>query len=219
MLPHWSDAPDLHAAAVAPVQLVEVVRLQQHVRELGVRDPGLARFEALLDRVALDHLVDREVLADVAQEVEQPHAAQPVQVVDDLRRRPLVGGEEALDLRRQPAACCRSAASLSSSLRSLDLPDGSPIIPVAPPTSGITWCPARRRWRHHHQRHQVARVQAGRRRIEADVDRERLAQHLAHVLGGRLLDETAPGKLFERAHACGLAIYHRLAGTRRGPAR
>ena len=36
--------------------------------------------------------------------------------------------------------------SSSSSVRSLDLPDGSPIIPVAPPTSGSTLCPCRRRW-------------------------------------------------------------------------
>ena len=53
---------------------------------------------------------------------------------------------------------------------------------------------------HQHQRHQVAGVQAGRRRIGADVHRQRRGQDLGEVLGRRLLNQTAPGKLFECAH-------------------
>ena len=143
------------------------------------RSPPRATRSAGLHRVALDHLVDREVLADVAQELEQLHAAQPVEVVDDPDRRPLVVGEEA----PRPARCSRRvlsrSSSSSSSFRSLLLPDGSPIIPVAPPTSGMHLVAVPPQVRHHHQRHQVAGVQAGRRRVEARVDRDRLRQHLA----------------------------------------
>ena len=37
-------------------------------------------------------------------------------------------------------------------------------------------------------------------RVEARVDGQRLAEHLGDVLGGRLLNEPAPGELFEGAH-------------------
>ena len=99
----------LQPAAVALVQLEEVVRLQQHVRELGVRDPLLARLEARLDGVALDHLVDREVLADVAQEVQQP---QRRPAIPGCRRSrtggPSSGAKNDSSWRAQLPASCRS---------------------------------------------------------------------------------------------------------------
>ena len=63
-------AADLDLAAVVLVQPEVVVGLQQHVAELGERDPVLA-LEARLDRLLGQHLVDRDVLADVAQELEE----------------------------------------------------------------------------------------------------------------------------------------------------
>ena len=59
----------LQLDTVRLVEVPEVVGLQEHVRELGVRDAVLA-LDAAAHRVLGDHLVDREVLAHVAQELE-----------------------------------------------------------------------------------------------------------------------------------------------------
>ena len=62
-------AADLQLDAVVLVQQPEVVGLQEHVAELGVRDAVLA-VDAQLDRLLGQHLVDGDVLADVAEELE-----------------------------------------------------------------------------------------------------------------------------------------------------
>ena len=79
MLPHWSRAAVLQRAAVPLVQLEEVVRLQDLVAELGEAD---ARLQPGPDDLPGEHLVDREVLADVAQELDRRQRRGPVQVVD-----------------------------------------------------------------------------------------------------------------------------------------
>ena len=61
-------AAHLQLDAHRPVEVREVVGLQQHVAELGERQPAL---QAHLDRVLGEHVRDREVLAGVAQEVDQ----------------------------------------------------------------------------------------------------------------------------------------------------
>src|SRR5699024_4117521 len=76
-------ATDLHADVVLAVQVNEVIRLQQHVGELGVGDA--VGSEATLHGVAGKHRVQREVLAEVAQEVDDRHLADPVSVVDQRR--------------------------------------------------------------------------------------------------------------------------------------
>jgi hypothetical protein len=55
--------------------------LEQHVAELGVADP-VVPLHAGPDAVLGHHHVDREVLADVAEEVEVAHACGPGGVVD-----------------------------------------------------------------------------------------------------------------------------------------
>jgi hypothetical protein len=77
---------DLERAVGGAAQVEEVVGLENHVAELGVADPLLAGMEALPHRVLLDHHVDGEVLADVAQHVDETKPVQPVQVVDQHRR-------------------------------------------------------------------------------------------------------------------------------------
>ena len=79
MLPHWSGAAHLQLDAHRPVQVLEVGRLQEHVAELGERQ---AAVEPHLDGVLGEHVRDREVLPDVAQELDQAERAQPVEVVD-----------------------------------------------------------------------------------------------------------------------------------------
>src|SRR3954452_17925739 len=76
-------ATDLQLTALVLVQPPVVEGLQEHVGELGVRDPVLA-LDPGLDRLAGEHLVDRDVLADVPQEGQQRHVPGPVVVVDEL---------------------------------------------------------------------------------------------------------------------------------------
>jgi hypothetical protein len=65
------------------VQAHEVVGLQQHVAELGVGNSLFRALKSGLDRLLGHHLVHREVLADVAQEVQHGHLAQPQAVVEE----------------------------------------------------------------------------------------------------------------------------------------
>jgi len=77
---------DLDGAPLLAEQVQEVVGLQQHVAEFGVGD---SRVESGLHGLLLHHDVDREVLADVAQEVHQALLYQPVGVVEHERARVL----------------------------------------------------------------------------------------------------------------------------------
>ena len=76
-------AAHLQAHALLAVEVQEVVALQQLVGELGEGHPftGLAA-QALLHGVFRHHVVDGEVLADVADEVEEAVVFHPVVVVD-----------------------------------------------------------------------------------------------------------------------------------------
>jgi len=67
---------------VVLAQVAEVVGLQQHVAELGVRKSVLVG-EPRLYAVFGHHLVDGDVLADVAQKLEHGYVAGPVGVVDE----------------------------------------------------------------------------------------------------------------------------------------
>ena len=90
-------AAGLQGAAVAAVELEVVVALEDLVRELGEGDAGFA-VEARGDGFLREHPVDREVLADVAEEVDGRQLRGPVEVVDDLRGVGAVEVEELLDL-------------------------------------------------------------------------------------------------------------------------
>src|SRR5262245_27009239 len=63
----------------------EIERLQRHVAEFGETDPLLA-FQASLYRVFGNHVRECEVLADLAQPVDEAHRADPVVVVQHGRR-------------------------------------------------------------------------------------------------------------------------------------
>ena len=63
------------------VQTGKVITLQQVVGELGKGDTLVVTVQTLLHGLFVNHLVNREVLADVAQEGQHVHAAKPVVVV------------------------------------------------------------------------------------------------------------------------------------------
>ena len=75
-------ATDLEYAALVVMQPEVVVRLEQHVAELGEADPVLG-VDAHLHALASEHLVDGDVLADVAQEFEHRDRLGPVTIVDE----------------------------------------------------------------------------------------------------------------------------------------
>ena len=77
------------------MEMGEVVRLEEHVAELGERQPAL---EPDLDRILGEHVRDREMLAGVAQEVDQRQRSEPVEVVDHDRARVGREVEEPLEL-------------------------------------------------------------------------------------------------------------------------
>ena len=81
MLPHWSEPPTCSSTGHVLVQPCVVVGLQQHVAELRERDAVLAR-DAAAHRLLGEHVVDRDVLADVAQELDHADRLGPVAVVD-----------------------------------------------------------------------------------------------------------------------------------------
>ena len=90
--PHRDVAPlvrtaDLQGAAMLLVESGEVIGLEQHVRELGVGDPLIGPLEARADRLLGHHLVHREVLAHVSEELEHRERAQPRSIVQQQRAR------------------------------------------------------------------------------------------------------------------------------------
>ena len=89
-------AAHLQLDAEGPVQMPEVGRLEQHVAELRERQ---AAAEPRLDGVLREHVRDREVLPDVAQELQHRQLAQPVEVVDHDGGVRALEREEALQLR------------------------------------------------------------------------------------------------------------------------
>ena len=91
-------AAELQRDAVVTEKVEEVQRLQQDVAELGVADAG---FQTRPHHVAGQHPVDREMLADVTQEVDRRHSG-PVVVVDHGGRVGPLEGEERLDLAAYP---------------------------------------------------------------------------------------------------------------------
>ena len=71
----------LKPAFVYLVQPQEIVGLQQLVAELGERNSAVPT-EPALHGLAAHHRVDRKVLADIAQKIQQVGLAQPVGIVD-----------------------------------------------------------------------------------------------------------------------------------------
>ena len=163
-------AAHLQLDAHGPVQVLEVRRLEEHVAELGERQAAL---EPDLDGVLGEHVRDREVLADVAQEVEQAERPEPVEVVDHQRaarrRRRSRGIARAAprSTPRSPERLARQQVPLAGPARRItdhpgpatdqrDRPAAVPLQADQP-----------------EDRHEMADVQPRRRGIEAVVGRDR----------------------------------------------
>ena len=102
-----------------------------------------------------------------------------------------------------------SICSSDSSVRSCDLPLGSPIMPVPPPTMAIGECPNRCRRASAISVISDADMQARRRRIESDVGGDALRGELFLQPFGGVGDHAAPLQLVEEI---GVEIRHRGNG-------
>ena len=143
-------------------------------------------------RVSGEHAVDREVLADVAEELED-RDARPVEVVDQ-RAGGALEVEEALHLtriRRTQPATTSSSFSVRSFAR------GSPIRPVPPPTRATAGDRPAGTARISGTRLPTCRL--GGRRVEAVVQDDRSGCQFGTqcVEVGAVGDQAAPGQLVD----------------------
>ena len=79
-------AADLQPATVSVIQLGKIEGLQNHVAEFCKADACAFAVEPLPNGFFADHIVDRKVLADVAQKVEHIDVCHPIEVIDHQRR-------------------------------------------------------------------------------------------------------------------------------------
>jgi hypothetical protein len=184
---------------VTPREHDEIVRLQQHVRELGVADALIPIFEARPDRVLRHHVVDGEVLADVAQELEVADPLEPVVVVHHARR---AGGvaevEEARELAPDRVDVALERLPIEQ-LPLLALPGRIADHPRGAADERQRPMPRSLQTGHQGDRDQAARVQARARRIEADVERDALLREQGRELlaSGGVLHEAARLELIQ----------------------
>ena len=177
----------------------EVVRLEQHVAELGIAQPAVGPFQPALHRLLRQHDVHREMLADVAEEIEEAETAHPVVVVrQDRGDVTAVEVEEPLQL---------PGHALDVALEDLDREQ----LPLFAFAAGIANHP--RGAAHHgdwpvtgpleapkdHQCHEVTDVQTVGRGIESDVHASRPFRENSRQIGiiGRLVDQPAPAEFRE----------------------
>ena len=187
-------APELEPATVVVEQMEEVVGLQQHVAELREGDAVLAALQPGAHRLLPDHLVDREVLAHVAQEVGQRVGAEPAGVVEqqpmpigevdeplELAPDGLAVGLEPLRVRECPLVLL--AARVADQARS-PAHQGDRTVP------GLLDAP------HRAQLEEAAHVEAVGGRVEARVERQGVVVEQLGKLGvGHLVDQAPPLEL------------------------
>ena len=161
------------------------MRLQQQVAELGERNAFGAR-DPPLHRLLLQHVVDGEMLADVAQELEQADGCRSQSAL--LIMRAALG--DALKSRKR-SSCARmpralaSICSVDSRLRSCALAAGIADHAGAAANERDRRMAELLQARERHDRQQVADVQARRRRVEADVGGNSfLGERFARAVGG-----------------------------------
>ena len=190
-------ASHLDGAVVVLRQVEEVVGLQQHVAELGERDAVFALFQPGAHRVALDHLVDRKMLADVAQEIHQVQGHQPIGIVQ--HERPVVRRkiEEPAQLHADPGAVLLGLLFCQQgSLGALAAGIADQAGPAAHQHQRPVAMALGVGQRHHGN--EAAEVEAVGRRIEADVHgAASLAEKGVQVVAGHGLQEAAPTELLE----------------------
>lgn len=217
-----SDVPPLigtthlHLDVFVLAQMSKIVRLQQHVRELGVRDAVLALHTGS-HRFLGHHLIDREVLADVTQEVEGTHRRSPVRIVDESRSMGSVEVEDFLQLLLHLSDVVSQRLAIEQ-VAFLTSPAW-----IAHHSGGSTGeyhraMSGQLEPAQHHLTEKVARVERIGRRIETDVHPDRSGrQPFAKSRSvSRIVDETACIEIGEQGgfrHRCPFSQAHRYEST------
>jgi hypothetical protein len=192
-------AAHLQSAAVPVEQLQEVVRLQHEIAELGVRNAIFA-FETTAHRFFLQHVVDGEMLAGVAEKRDEIDRRQPVGVVDDARgvlawrkiQKPLELHAHGRDIRvdllgREQHALLRLAARIADHARAAADNRDRRV------TESL-------QAREADQREQIPDMEARRGRIKADVGGDGfLREDFRQSLGG-VVHHAAPLEFIEDVH-------------------
>lgn len=181
--------------------MAKIVGLQQLVAELREADAGLAA-EAIFYTVLGDHAAEREVLADVAQKIEEADRRGPIGVVDDPR-----GISSGGKIEESPELDADSAVIVGELLAAEQIAFGGLAARVsdhAGSAAGEADCVMTRQLKaaQRQLRHQVTDVERVPGRIEAAIKRDRPR---AQALGerskvGAIGDEAAPLEVFDQVH-------------------
>ena len=196
----------LEAAGRAARQLQKIIGLQDHVIEFEEGE-RLLPIQPHLHRIEAQHPVDREMLADIAQERDIFEAVQPLRIVEhDGVGRPVPEGQEAgehaLDagdiLRDQIGG--EQLARFILKARVADLAGAA-----AHQDDGLV--SRALQLAQHHDRHQMPDMQRRRGRIETDIARHNLlrGERIQPFRVGQLVDITP---LVEQAQQIGCVVAH-----------
>jgi hypothetical protein len=180
-------AAHLQLAALGLEQVPEVVRLDQHVAELGVRDP---LGHPARHRLLLQHAPHPEVPSRVAQELHQREPSEPVGVVPEPGGVGTLEREKPLQLAHQrPGVSVDLVERHDRALGALAAGVTHHAGPTAHQRDGDMSLPLQPGHPHHGDK--VADVQRVRRGIEPGVGRDRPPAQALGKLGSVLLDEAA----------------------------
>ncbi len=192
---------DLDLTTEVVVQPEVVVGLEQHVAELRERDAVFA-LETDAHALASHHLIDGDVLADVAEELEQRDRLRPVAVVDEdttLGVRQVDDAPELFLDRRHVGAqrlVVEQIPLLGPAAR-IAHHAGGPSGQRDRPVPGILEAPE------HDQPDQVPDVQAVGRRVTSVVDPDRAVLYTSpqELSIGRIVDEAAGLEVGDQVHS------------------
>ena len=177
--------------------MVEVVALHQLVGEFG---EAHSCFQAVFHAVLGHHVVHRDVLPDVPNEIEEAEVFEPIMVVDHLRCVVACEVQEPLQLRalgrqvvlddvniQELALCGLPAGVADHACRATHQSDGgvSSALPV----------------HQKHDGHQVADVQAVRRGIEANVSLHLFLREQFLRAWHDVMQQATPLQFFDQRHA------------------
>src|SRR5215470_12079633 len=192
-------ATHLESAVETVVENKEIVRLQEQVAEFGVGN-SLIALAAPLHRLLGQHVIDGEILADIAHEFDRTQLRQPLGIVDEASRRGrVIEIQKPRELTTNP--CDVLFDLLHGEKRTLgrfpawiaDHPSAT-----ADNRDRRMTKPLQTRKRNHRQ--QATDMKAGRGWIESDVSGELLARDQVAETFRRVVNKTTPLQFGEQVH-------------------
>ena len=189
-------AAHLRAATGILVEPEEVIGLQRHVDEFGERD-AIFTADPGFHGIFREHVVDREMLAGIAHELEQAERFQPIEIVAQLRAVRLHLKVEVLgQLDADVGDVCFQHLA-GEQLPFARLAAGVTDEAGAAPHEGDWGVAGALQAGQPEDRHEVPNVQAGARRVKSVVDGERFPGQGSGDPFGRAVNLPAPLQFFE----------------------